>query len=47
VERESTTTLQEGLIKIGAKVVCYGLLVTFQIAEDAVFTDISQIVFVS
>ena len=36
VERWSMTTMREKLIKIGAKVVCHGRYVTFQLAEVAV-----------
>ncbi len=36
VERWSMTSLREKLIKIGAKVVCHGRYVTFQLAEVAV-----------
>lgn len=44
VEQWSLTTLREKLVKIGAKIVCHGRYVTFQMAEVAVprhlFTDI-------
>ena len=44
MEKWSLTSLQEKLIKIGAKVVSYGRYVTFQMAEVAVsrqmFADI-------
>ena len=36
IEHWSLTTLQEKLIKIGAKVVRHGRYVTFQLAEGAV-----------
>jgi len=35
VEHWSLTTLREKLIKIGAKVVCHGRYITFQLAEVA------------
>jgi hypothetical protein len=44
VEQWSLTTLREKLVKIGAKIVCHGRYVTFQMAEVAVprnlFADI-------
>lgn len=44
VEQWSLTTLREKLVKIGAKIVCHGRYLTFQMAEVAVprnlFTDI-------
>ena len=44
VERWSQTTLREKLVKIGAKVICHGRDVTFQLAGVAIprtlFTDI-------
>ncbi len=40
VERWSLTTLQEKLVKIGAKVVRHGRYVTFQLAEVAVARDL-------
>jgi len=36
VEHWSLTTLREKLIKIGAKVVCHGRYITFQLAEVAI-----------
>ena len=36
MEHWSLTTLREKLIKIGAKVVCHGRYITFQLAEVAV-----------
>ena len=36
VEHWSLTTLREKLIKIGAKMICHGRYVTFQLAEVAV-----------
>ncbi len=36
VEQGSLTTLQEKLVKIGAKVVRHGRYVTFQLAEVAI-----------
>ncbi len=36
VEQGSLTTLQEKLVKIGAKVVSHGRYVTFQLAEVAI-----------
>ncbi len=36
-EHRSITTLREKLIKIGAKVVCHGRYVTFQLAAVAVY----------
>ena len=48
VEHWSVTTLQEKLIKIGAKVVRHGRYVTFQLAEVAVprclFADILRLI---
>ena len=40
VEHWSLTTLREKLVKIGAKVVCHGRYVTFQLAEVAVSRDL-------
>jgi hypothetical protein len=40
VEHWSLTTLREKLIKIGAKVVCHGRYVTFQLAEVAVSREL-------
>ena len=40
VEHWSLTTLQEKLVKIGAKVVAHGRYVTFQMAEVAVPRDL-------
>ena len=34
------TTLREKLIKIGAKIVCHGRYVTFQLAEVAIPRDL-------
>ncbi len=42
VEHWSLTTLQEKLVKIGAKVVRHGRYVTFQLAEVAVSRDLFQ-----
>ncbi len=42
VEHWSLTTLREKLVKIGAKIVCYGRYVTFQLAEVAVPRDLFQ-----
>ena len=41
VEHWSMTTLREKPIKIGAKIVCHGRCVTFQMAEVAVPPDLS------
>jgi hypothetical protein len=40
VEHWSLITLREKLVKIGAKVVCHGRYVTFQLAEVAVSRDL-------
>ena len=40
VEHWSLTTLQEKLVKIGAKVVSHGRYVTFQLGEVAVPRDL-------
>ena len=36
VKHLSLTTLREKLVKIGAKVVCHGRYITFQLAEVAI-----------
>jgi hypothetical protein len=40
VEQWSLTSLREKLIKIGAKIVCHGRYVTFQMAEVAIPRDL-------